>query len=54
MHLGSLTLTANGLSISLSKEIAKIEPIGPIGIDRNLDNVTLADSDGSILRHDLA
>ena len=50
----SLTLTANGLSISLSKDIMEIEPIGAIGIDRNLDNVTTADSDGIILRHDLA
>ncbi len=49
----SLTLTANGLSICLSKETAEIEPVGAIGIDRNLDNVTTADSDGSILRHDL-
>ena len=49
----SLTLTANGLSISLSKEIAEVEPVGAIGIDRNLDNVTTADSDGSTLRHDL-
>src|SRR2546422_4185653 len=32
----SLTLTANGLSISYSKEIAEIDPVGSIGIDRNL------------------
>src|SRR2546427_2728101 len=51
---GALTLTANSLSICLSKEIAEIEPVGAIGIDRNLDNVTTADSDGSILRHDLS
>src|SRR6267143_5269577 len=50
----SLTLPANGLSICLSKEIAEIKPVGAVGIDRNLDNVTLADTDGSILRHDLA
>ncbi len=49
----SLTLTVNGLSISLSKKIAQIEPVGAIGIDRNLDNVTTADSDRIILRHDL-
>ncbi len=49
----SLTLTASGLSICLSKEIIEIEPVGAIGIDRNLDNVTTADSDGSILRHEL-
>ena len=50
----SLTLTANGLSISYSKEIAEIDPVGSIGIDRNLDNVTTADSNGNILRHDLS
>src|SRR5438445_1490880 len=49
----SLTRTADNLSISLSKEITEIEPVGAIGIDRNLDNVTTADSDGSTLRHDL-
>ena len=50
----SSTLTANSLSICLSKEIADIEPVGAIGIDRNLDNVTTADSEGSTLRHDLS
>jgi len=50
----SLTLTTHSLSICLSKEIAEIEPVGAIGTDRNLDNVTLADSDGGILRHDLS
>src|SRR5439155_8387975 len=49
----SLTLTAKGLSICLSKEIVEIELAGAIGIDRNLDNVTTADSNGSILRQDL-
>ncbi len=50
----SLTLTADGLSICLSKEVPEIEPVGAIGIDRNLDNVTIADSDGGTLRYDLA
>src|SRR2546425_2181327 len=49
----SLTLTADGLSICLSKEISEIKPAGAIGIDRNLDNVTTADSDRSTQRHDL-
>src|SRR3989449_6589066 len=48
----SLTLTANRLSLCLSREAAEIEPVGAIGIDRNLDNVTTADSNGSILRQD--
>ena len=50
----SLTLTANSLSICLSQEMAEIEPAGAIGIDRNLDNVTTADSDGTVLGHDLS
>jgi len=49
----SLTLTANSLSICLSKETAAIEPTGAIGIDRNLNNATTADSDGSTQRYDL-
>ena len=49
----SLTLKSNSLSICIAKEIADIEPVGAIGIDRNLDNVTTADSEGSTLRHDL-
>ena|SRR5436309_15370525 len=40
----SLTLKSNSLSICIAKEIADIEPVGAIGIDRNLDNVTTADS----------
>ena len=50
----SLTLKSNSLSICIAKEIADIEPVGAIGIDRNLDNVTTADSEGSTLRHDLS
>src|SRR6058998_2360837 len=42
----SLTLKSNSLSICIAKEIADIEPVGAIGIDRNLDNVTTADSEG--------
>src|SRR5712691_5941666 len=49
----SLTLTSNCLSICLSKEIAEIKPVGAIAIDRNLNNVTMADSDGGTLRHDI-
>lgn len=50
----SVTLTANTVSISFSKETAVIEPTGLIGIDRNLDNVTTADTNGSIKRYDLS
>jgi len=54
LKLGSVTLTANTVSISFSKETAEIEPSGYIGIDRNLDNVTTASSNGEIKSYDLS
>ncbi len=42
------------MSITFSKESALIESHGGIGIDRNLDNVTIADSNGGVVRHDLS
>jgi len=54
LKLGSVTLTANTVSISFSKETAEIEPRGYIGIDRNLDNVTVASSDGEVVTYDLS
>ncbi len=50
----SVTLTATTIAIAYSKDAPTIDPSGLMGIDRNLDNVTVADSNGSILRHDLA
>jgi putative transposase len=50
----SVSLTACNLSIAFSKEVAQIEPAGVIEIDRNLDNVTIADSRGVIRRYDLS
>jgi len=53
-NVRSVTLTARTLSISFSKETAEIEPHGLIGIDRNLNNVTIADSNGRIKQLDLS
>jgi putative transposase len=51
----SVTLTATSLSIAYSKEIEETQPSGALGIDRNLDNVTVAYSnDGSAQRFDLS
>lgn len=50
----SITLTANTVSISFSKETAEIEPSGLVGIDRNLDNVTTVDTKGNVKRYDLS
>jgi len=50
----SVTLTASTVSMAFSKETAVTEPTGLIGIDRNLDNVTTADTNGKIKRYDLS
>src|SRR5256885_8353182 len=49
----SITLTPVSVSISYSKERVEIEPEGYVGVDRNLDNVTIASPDGTVRRFDL-
>ena len=51
----SVCLTASTLRISYSKQIDAIEkPAGLLGIDRNLDNITVATSSGEDIRFDLS
>jgi hypothetical protein len=50
----SVTLTPYTLSISYAKETEIIKPTGLIGIDRNLDNVTIASNDGNVKQYDLS
>jgi len=50
----SVTLTASTVSISFSKETVVTEPTGLIGIDRNLDNVTIVTDKGNVKRFDLS
>ena len=50
----SVTLTPGSVSISYSKETVQIEPEGYVGIDRNLDNVTIASADRTVRRFDLS
>ena len=54
IQIRSITLTQEQLSISYAKEAEPIQPRGLIAIDRNLDNLTVADSDGQMRRHNLA
>jgi putative transposase len=51
IQIRSVTLTDQQLSISYAKEVEPIQPRGLIAIDRNLDNVTTAHSDGQITRN---
>jgi|SRR5271157_1053061 len=43
---GSVTITPQGVSIALSKEVQMLEPTGYIGIDINEKNVTMSTTDG--------
>ncbi|MGI0046946.1 MAG: RNA-guided endonuclease InsQ/TnpB family protein [Nitrosotalea sp.] len=45
----SFTITPNSLSISVRKEVQEMVPENVIGIDRNLRNVTISTSVGSIM-----
>jgi len=50
----SVTLTRDKLSLTYAKQVTEIKPRGFIGMDRNLDNVTLAATDGAVVKHDLS
>jgi putative transposase len=54
IEIRSVTLTHERVSVCYAKEVEPIRPRGLIGIDRNLKNLTLADSDGRVMRNDLA
>jgi putative transposase len=50
----SVTLTEGRLSLGYASEVQQVQPRGFIGIDRNLDFVTVAATDGTVHRHDLS
>jgi putative transposase len=52
--LRSVTLTEDRLSIAYANEVQQLQPRGLIGIDRNLDNVTIAATDGTVQQHGLS
>jgi putative transposase len=52
--LQSVTLTEDRLSLAYTNEVQQLEPCGFIGVDRNLDNVTVAAADGTVQQHDLS
>ena len=54
LNVRSVTLTRRSLSISYSRETVEIKPEGYIGIDRNLDNVTVVSTDQTVQRFDLS
>jgi hypothetical protein len=50
----SVRLTEDRLSLAYANEVQQLQPRGLIGIDRNLDNVTVAATDGTVQQHDLS
>jgi len=54
MNVRSVTLTTDRLVVAYAKEVSEIHPKGLVGIDRNLDNLTLADSSGRVEQLNLA
>jgi putative transposase len=42
------------LSLAYTNEVQQLQPRGFIGVDRNLDNVTVAAADGTVQQHDLS
>ena len=50
----SITLTENSLNIAYAKDIDSIVPLDFVGVDRNLNNVTIADLGGHAHQYDLS
>jgi putative transposase len=50
----SVTLTEDRVSLAYANEVQQLQPRGFIGIDRNLDNLTAAATDGTVQQHDLS
>ena len=54
IEVRSVTLTDEALTISYTHKVKLIEPRGLVALDRNLDNVAAAASDGTIVCHNLS
>jgi putative transposase len=49
LNVRSFTMTPISLSISVQKDVSQIRPLGAIGIDRNLRNITIATPERTIM-----
>ena len=54
LQVRSVTLTPDTLSLSIAKEVEPIKPIGVVGVDCNLANITSAPNLGKTERFDLS
>jgi putative transposase len=53
-EIRAVTMTPQSLSISYSRESIETEPEGYLGIDRNLNNVTIASTEGTVRTLDMS
>ena len=54
VELRSANLTPESLSISVRRMIRPMACVGMLGIDRNLNNITIADTESQVERYDLS
>ncbi len=54
IEIRSVTLTPDSLNISVRKQVERIECAGMLGIDRNLENVTVANTVNQVAKYDLS
>ncbi len=54
LEVRSVTLTPESVNISVRKQVEPVECMGMLSIDRNLDNVTVADTENQIEKYDLS
>jgi len=52
--LGSIILNENKLIITYSNTVTRQEPLGFVGVDRNLDNVTTCNTDKNIIVYNMS
>ncbi len=54
IEIRSVTLTPESANISVRREVELIECAGMLGVDRNVENVTVADMDNQVAKYDLS
>jgi putative transposase len=54
LEVRSATLTPESISISVQKEVAPFKCRGMLGVDRNLNNLTIADTENQVQQFDLS
>ena len=54
VEVRSVTLTTDSISISVRKQVEPVAFTGMLGIDSNLDNVTVADTQNQVQRFDIS